>query len=192
MRIIEVFFSPTGGTEKVSDIIAKGLSESAVRVDITLNDNNCGIEISQDDLCIISVPSYGGRVPTVAAQRIMKLRGNGAKAVLVCVYGNRAYEDTLAELEDIVNNVGFNVVGAIAAIAEHSIARMYAAGRPDAADKDRLLDFSLKIKQKLESGDVSCPKLPGNRPYKKAEQVALSRKRIKNASCAVSVPRTAL
>ena len=49
---------------------------------------------------VIAVPSYGGRVPQVAVDRISEIKGNGAKAVLLCVYGNRAYEDTLTELED--------------------------------------------------------------------------------------------
>lgn len=40
-------------------------------------------------------------VPVPAAERISRIRGNGAKAVIVCVYGNRAYEDTLVELEGI-------------------------------------------------------------------------------------------
>lgn len=51
-------------------------------------------------MAVIAVPSYAGRVPAPAVQRLTAMQGNGARAVLVCVYGNRAYEDTLVELED--------------------------------------------------------------------------------------------
>lgn len=168
MKVVEIFFSPTGGTKKVTDIICQKLSEDVLYADITVNDSACATEISQDDLCVIGVPSFGGRVPAIAAQRISSMRGNGAKAVLVCVYGNRAYEDTLVELEDVVSGAGFKVVGAVAAVAEHSIARTYAAGRPDEEDRALLQSFAEKIKAKLQSGDMSLPVIPGNRPYKKS------------------------
>ena len=73
-------------------------------------------------MAVIAVPSYGGRVPGTAAGRLGAIRGNGARAVLVCVYGNRAYEDTLVELQDIAKQAGFRVTAAVAAVAEHSIA----------------------------------------------------------------------
>ncbi|CDC70431.1 MULTISPECIES: 4Fe-4S binding protein [environmental samples] len=88
--------------------------------------------------------------------------------MLVCVYGNRAYEDTLVELEDTAKQAGFQVIAAVAAIAEHSIAHRYAAGRPDAEDAKQLQAFAGKIQEKLSFGNCAEPKIPGNRPYKKA------------------------
>ena len=77
------------------------LAEQAISVDLTDSRTDFDkISLTQDDLAVIAVPSYGGRVPTPAAERLAALHGNGARAVLVCVYGNRAYEDTLVELED--------------------------------------------------------------------------------------------
>ena len=49
------------------------------------------------------------------------MKGNKAKAVLVAVYGNRAYEDTLLELKEQVDLCGFHVTAAVSAVAEHSI-----------------------------------------------------------------------
>ncbi len=115
-----------------------------------------------------ALPSYGGRVPGIAADRLRKIRGNGARCVLVCVYGNRAYEDTLVEMEDIARECGFVVTAAVSAVAEHSIAHQYAAGRPDEADLAQLEGFADKIKEKLDSGTCGGLHIPGNRPYKKA------------------------
>lgn len=65
-----------------------------------------------------------------------------------------AYEDTLAELEDIVRKAGFHIVAAVASVAEHSILRKFAAGRPDEEDRQQLLAFSAQIQQKLAAGTV--------------------------------------
>ena len=86
--------------------------------------------------------------------------------MLLCVYGNRAYEDTLAELHDLAVEAGFQVVAAAATIAEHSIVRQFAAGRPDAQDLDQLSAFGEAIRAKLDRGELTEPELPGNRPYK--------------------------
>lgn len=192
MKIKEIFFSPTGGTKKVCDIIASGLSEETECFDITVSGAGCPQSIASDDVCIIGVPSFGGRAPRVAAERIAAMHGNGAKAVLVCVYGNRAYEDTLAELEDVASAAGFYVFAAIAAVAEHSIARKYAAGRPDETDKNNLQAFSSKISQKLKSGAYGVPRIPGNRPYKNGGAGGIVPKAGKNCNkcgiCAENCP----
>ena len=94
------------------------------------------------------MPSFGGRAPAVAIERLKQISGNGAKCTLVCVYGNRAYEDTLVEMEDAANHCGFQVVAAIAAVAEHSILSQYASNRPDASDEKQLVNFADQIADK--------------------------------------------
>lgn len=168
MKIYEFYFSPTGGTKTATDMLVKGLTGEIQSVDLTdCKTNFSNISLEEDDLAVIAVPSYGGRVPEPAVQRISAIRGNGTKAVLVCVYGNRAYEDTLVELQDTVKQAGFRIIAAVAAIAEHSIARQFAAGRPDIQDQTQLHTFAEKIQSKLDAENISEPLIPGNRPYKK-------------------------
>ena len=168
MKFYKITFSPTGGTLKVADILTGALSGSAVAVDLTDSTRNFpGVSFAQEDVAVIAVPSYGGRVPGPASVRLGTMNGGGARAVLVCVYGNRAYEDTLVELADTAKEAGFRVMAAVSAIAEHSIARQFAAGRPDAEDTQRLAGFAKQIQEKLARGEDTEPSLPGNRPYKK-------------------------
>ncbi len=167
MKVYEIFFSPTGGTKRVADCVSKALSETPVMVDLTGKEPSA-LCLTGEDTAVLAVPSYGGRVPEPAARRLAALQGGGARAVLVCVYGNRAYEDTLAEMQDLAQKAGFRVTAGIAAVAEHSIARQYGTGRPDAADARQLGEFARKIAQKLDEGNGTVPALPGNRPYKKA------------------------
>lgn len=197
MKVYNICFSPTGGTKKVADIVVNGLYEKSEFIDLTRNDiifDN--IIIKSDDVAVISVPSYGGRVPEIAIKRIMNLKGNGAKTILVCVYGNRAYEDTLIELQDTAVNIGFNVVAGVCAIAEHSIARCYATGRPDKQDKNTLNEFVKKIKEKLCSDDLNNAQLKGNRPYKNFSGVSMTPKATNKCNkcglCAEKCPVSAI
>ena len=94
-----ITFSPTGGTNRVADILCGALHSEWTRIDLM---EEVSLETGASDICLIAVPSFGGRVPDLAAQRLKGNTGT-ARAILVCVYGNRAYEDTLAELSDLVS-----------------------------------------------------------------------------------------
>ena len=177
MKVFDIVFSPTGGTEKASGYIANAFEGETVAVDLT--DSGLGfrtVAMTKEDVAVIAVPSYGGRVPAVAAERLGMMRGNGAQAVLVCVYGNR----------------GFRVIAAVSAIAEHSIVRQFAAGRPDAQDAAQLTGFADQIQQKMSAGDASVPAIPGNRPYKKAGGTGMVPKATKECTacgaCATACP----
>ena len=152
-------FSPTGGTRKVGDILAKALGGAWEERDLTAPVEP--VTLSQEDLVILSIPTYGGRVPAGSLKGLAGVRGNGAKAVLVCVYGNRAWEDTLTEMQDAVEAQGLRCVAAVAAVAEQSLFRRYAAGRPDADDAAELALFAGKIRAKLDAADLSVPALEG-------------------------------
>ncbi len=158
--LYNIYFSPTGGTKKVADILVSNLGGEVCEVDIC-----CDIKkmtLQADDICLVSVPSFAGRVPQVAVERIKKIFGNGAKAILNCVYGNREWDDTLTELQDVLEACGFVCVAAVAAVAEHSIFRQFAAGRPDKEDTQELAEFARKIVAKLSSGFFGKLELAGS------------------------------
>ncbi len=164
MNVKEIVFSPTGGTKKVAQIITGQWSENVAKIDLSDSKTDFAkYEMEKGDMVLIAMPSFGGRAPAVAIERLKRISGNGAKCTLVCVYGNRAYEDTLVEMEDAAKECGFKVIAAIAAVAEHSIIPRYAANRPDASDEAQLADFAGRILQK--DGDTLS--VPGNRPYRK-------------------------
>ncbi len=197
MKLYSIVFSPTGGTEKAAALLAKALGGEAAAIDLTDSKQDfSAIQLTGEDVAIIAVPSYGGRVPAAAVDRLSAIQGQGARAVLVCVYGNRAYEDTLVELEDTAQKAGFRVIAAVAAVAEHSIARQFAAGRPDGQDAGQLAAFGEKIGAKLSAGDLSEPKIPGNRPYKKAGGAGMVPKATRDCNrcgvCAAKCPVQAI
>ena len=186
MSVFEIVFSPTGGTRKVSGLVAGALDKNTVTVDLTDSGLDfSAVSMTEDDVAVISVPAYAGRIPAVAVDRLNMVHGNGARAVLVCVYGNRAFEDALVELEDVAKRAGFRVVAAVSAIAEHSVARQFAAGRPDAQDAAQLAEFAQQIQQKLLAEDTSEPSIPGNRPYKQARGHRMAPEATEDCVCAI-------
>ena len=160
-----IHFSPTGGTRKVADILIEALQGEYQQIDLCHEIDAIGL--NEGDVCLVSVPSYGGRVPAVAIERLKRITGNGAKAVLNCVYGNRAWEDTLTELQDTLEGQGFVCVAALATVAEHSIFRQFAAGRPDDEDKAELTEMTGRIQDRLDADFRGKQELEGSHgPYK--------------------------
>lgn len=175
MSCYEIYFSPTGGTKKVADILAKGIGKNFEVIDmIKYPDRLQQLHLTGQDLCLIAVPSFGGRVPSAAAEALKKAKGSGAGAVLAAVFGNRAIDDTLAELQDILEEAGFTCIAGIEAVAEHSLMRQFGTGRPDPEDERELTDFAVKIRGRMDGADTGGGlKLPGNRPYREYNGVPL-------------------
>lgn len=137
--------------------------------DITGRSPEGEVSLSPDDLLLIGVPVYGGRVPVDALEGIASFKGDNTPAILVCVYGNRDYDDAMIELNDLVRANGFVPVAAAAVIAEHCIFPKVAAGRPDDADRQKIGAFCREVRTLLQSrDDFAGAELPidGHRPYK--------------------------
>lgn len=187
-----IYFSPTKGTETITKLFASEFG-TYKEIDLCRNDLKETEAFQEEDVCIIGVPSYGGRVPAIALERMKNFHGHSAKTILVVVYGNRAYDDTLAELQDFLTERNFCIIAAVAAVAEHSVIRQFAKNRPDEKDKDELLQYARKIKKALHK-NPACSELslPGNRPYKAYNGIPLKPKATKKCSkcgiCAASCP----
>jgi ferredoxin len=170
-----VYFSPTQTTKRILQAIALGVKPDSIEhLDLTPPEARIqGIVETGEQLTIIGVPVHGGRVPQEAIRRLQRLKARETPAVVVVLYGNRAYEDALLELRDLVVGLGFTPVGAGAFIGEHSYdneATPIATGRPDQDDLRRAREFGKKIQKKLGklSGLHEVPPLsvPGKLPYK--------------------------
>lgn len=166
MSIYSMYFSPTGGTKRVMDILEDGLSVER-HIDLSAEDADySAYSFTEEDVCLIGVPSFGGRVPDVVLKRMRKMQVNGAMAVIVTVFGNRAYDDTLLELKNEAISCGYTVGAAVAAVAEHSVMRQFAKGRPDAQDEADLRQFSKEIADLIAHRENAKEfSVPGNPTY---------------------------
>ncbi len=162
MKSLSLYFSPTGGGEKIARAIQNGMDANDCDYLYSLNLTKEPLtELSgkcDSDLPVIfTVPVYGGHMPKIAAERFDKVRGTGRQpAILVAVYGNRAFENALTDLDAFVRERGFVPVAAAAFPCEHSYSSEstpIAAGRPDDADLKSAEEFGRMIREKLQSGN---------------------------------------
>ena len=171
-----VYFSPTGTTKSIAKAIGKSMDNIEIEyIDITLPASRTKpLKSSENELLIVAVPVYSGRVPILVSKWLEKIQSENTLAVAVVVYGNREFDDALLELKDILTSQGCKPIGGAAFIGEHSFSSdelPASVGRPDDSDLKLAKSFGEKLLDKLQSIDSveSIPDvlLPGNYPYKK-------------------------
>ncbi len=161
-------FSPAGATEKVVRAIGEALAKE---LDLPLRerpftkpgDRAQEACFGPSDLAVIGSPTYAGRMPNkIAPDFRARFRGDGALAVPVVTYGNRAWENSLAELCALLGENGFQITGAGAFAARHAFTDNLAGGRPDWDDLAEARAFAGKVAEKIRRGDSTVPAVPGD------------------------------
>lgn len=173
-RMNLIYFSPTGTTRKVVMAAAKKIELKSISYDLTTNYRTKPpiLRFEPDDFVLIGIPVYSGRVPAAVLEYLNHLKGLNTPAVLVATYGNRAYDDALLELKNVVEEKGLKVIAAAAFPVQHSIIPAVAKGRPDKNDLKIIHDFSIQVNRLLRNiTDLSKISLhisgnPEYRPYK--------------------------
>ncbi len=143
------------------------------------------IAFGHNDMVAIAMPVYAGRIPAFAVDRLQQIKAANSKCVIVAVYGNRAYEDALVELQDTASQCGFDVIAAITAVAEHSIMRQFATGRPNDNDLSELSDFGRQVMDKANRGETNAIDIPGDRPYRQAGGVFVPKATRQCSGCGI-------
>lgn len=157
------YFSPCGTTEKVGRAVAEGTGEEYTAYDLC-DTAFCAPSLPAGALAIFAGPIYGGQVPELALNRMQQINGENCFAGAVVSYGNRAYDDGLLQLGDVLEGAGFTLVGGGAFVCQHSCAPTVAAGRPKRDDITQAQTFGAILYQRC---DHPLPfTLPGKRPYK--------------------------
>ena len=180
--VYTVVFSPTGTSRKIAAAVAQGVARhggscnatanaaagSAAKAFTTIDLTHAAGKppvLPADAAAVFAVPVYGGRVAPAALERLQEIRGEGTPAVVLAVYGNRAFGTAVAQLAAFVAERGFVPVAAGAFVGEHSYSTPgtpIAEGRPDAQDLAEAAAFGARIGQKLahgETGPIDAAKL---------------------------------
>ena len=172
-RVCACYFSPCGNVERTVRAVAQGaagvLGLPAETVDFTLPEARTeDIVFDAGDLVILGTPVYAGRVPNKLMPYIRDhVHGNGALCAAVVCFGNRAFDDALAELYLLAKDDGFSVIAAAAVATEHSFAPALGEGRPDEADLAALGEFGGKIAEKAQKNGPALETVPGTMPPEK-------------------------
>ena len=156
-----VFFSPTGNTQKIVKAMAHALGGDIQAYDITENISDAEVLFGRDDLVIFGAPVYYGRLPHVFVERMKKFKGNNTPCIISVSFGNRAFDDALAELASLAQKQGFVIKGAAAVVGRHTYGNIQ-VNRPDEDDLTQVRDFALKVQKTLQSLEISD--ISGNVP----------------------------
>lgn len=169
-----IYFSATDTTKKIVREIGQ---ELAARLQLPVREDDFTLPAAREkeivcqaeELAVVGVPVYAGRVPNKLMPYVRdSIHGNQTPAIPVVLFGNRAYDDALIELRDLLEASGFRSIAGAAFVGEHSFSRTLAAGRPDADDLALARDFAQRAADKL-NGLSTLPDAPvpvrGNTPY---------------------------
>ena len=169
-QITALSYSATGVTDKVVRTLAEAL---AVELSLPLTcrsftkpgEREENLSFGEGELVIVGSPTYAGRMPNkIAPDFQARLQGNGALAVAAVTFGNRAYENSLAELCALLEAKGFHTMAAGTFPGRHAFTDALGEGRPDWDDKRAIQQFAKRIAGKLQNLEAVPPpvEVPGD------------------------------
>ena len=146
-RVWAVYFSPVGGTAAAvcaaAEAAAAELSLPVKKIDFTLPAAREEVAAFEPtDLVFFAVPTYAGKTPNKLLPWLQNgFVGNGALAAAVVTFGNRSYDNSLAELCAVLEADGFHTIASAAFAVRHVFSDTLGAGRPDAEDTAQMQSF---------------------------------------------------
>ncbi len=173
-----VFFSPTGTTKEITTFIAgklaAGLNVPLLQSSYTLPKER-ELFISEahfmpGELVVWGTPTYAGRIPNKTLDFVTSIltgdsagQSKGNLMIPVAVYGNRSFDNCLAELAGLMQKGGSIPFAGIAAPSRHTFSSVLGAGRPDSSDYAKLEAYCDRILSKLKKTGwpASIPEFPG-------------------------------
>ena len=165
-----VSFSPTGATrgvaKRLGSAIARGLGCELDICDFTLPALREARAFAADELVVLGMPTYAGRVPNKALPLLRELfSGAGGPCVPVVTYGGRAFDDALSELAGELRGMGLVPVAAAAVPCAHAFSDDIGAGRPSDEDLVGIMGLGYAVADALSRGlPLGELEVPGSWP----------------------------
>ncbi len=160
--VYAVYFSATGKTRKVASTLANAIA-LALNVPLETVDYTAPAareetySFCETDLVVFASPTYAGKLPNKLLPFVQTgFAGNGALAVGIVTFGNRSFDNSLAEFTVSLENAGFHTVAAGAFACQHAFSDTLALGRPDADDMRKLGELGAAIVGKLSRMSEVC------------------------------------
>ena len=169
-RVWSVYWSATGNTKTVVTAAAEGLAKKLdcplSAIDFTLPAaREKGMEFGPQDLVVIGTPTYAGKLPNKILPYVQEqIKGNGALAAAIVTFGNRNFDNSMAELCAVLEQNGFHTVSAGAFACRHAFTDRLAFGRPNGEDLKQAEKLAEETAEKLLSAkEIPAPvSVPGD------------------------------
>lgn len=162
------YFSPTGGTLHVAQHLGERLGQlmgaPTEYHSYTLPQEREELPTFEaDDIVLWATPVYAGRIPNKTLDYVHQALHTQThnKSLALVTFGNRAYDNALAELVGLMQDGGLQTVGAVAMVTRHAFSDTLGAGRPNPADLTALDRFAVQVAKKIRSGKPTVIHIPG-------------------------------
>ncbi len=156
-RIVTYYFSPTGGTLQVARHLAETLGR-LLHAEVEYHSYTLPREREEqqqfdaDDIILWATPVYAGRIPNKTLDYVRNaIHANGNPSVALVTFGNRAYDNAMAELVGLMEDGGMKPVGAAAMVTRHSFSDTLGAGRPNEDDLAALDCFAEHVAERIQT-----------------------------------------
>jgi len=162
-RIKTYYFSPTGGTRQMAGHLAERLG-ALLHAEVEYHSYTLPRErevlpvFDADDIVLWATPVYAGRIPNKTLDYVrtaltyssnQAIPQSSIKSIALVTFGNRAYDNALAELVGLMEDGGMKPMGAAAMVTRHSFSDTLGAGRPNEEDLAALDRFAEQVATKL-------------------------------------------
>ena len=165
-----LWFSPTGNAERAAVTIARSVAEKLGVALETFSLNRPEARkreyaFAASDFLVIACPVYAGKLPNKILPDLKAiLKGSDTPAAAVVSFGNRAFDNALAELVSVLTDGGFRTLSAAAFVGEHAFTDKLGGGRPGVSDIWEMRTFAEKTADALRTLET-CPgpvRVPGD------------------------------
>lgn len=166
-RIRLCFFSPTGNTVTVAryigSVLANKLKVAVQEDDFTLlKDRQYLRQYEDNELVVFAMPTYAGRLPNKIAPDLReKFLATDTPAIALVTFGNRSFDNSLAELSTILSENSFTLLAAAAFACKHAFAEI-GTEHPTTNDYELMDALAQAVIEKLKKDNEKKPEIPGN------------------------------
>lgn len=169
-RVCALYWSATGNTRALALGMGRKLSElfscEFEEIDFTPAEaREKKRSFRESDLVVVGAPTYAGKLPNKILPDFQeKLEGNRAAAAAIVSYGNRSFDNSLAELKETLERAGFRTAGGAAFSCRHAFTDMLAPGKPSETDLKEAERFAEELAERIgECGaEKFCWEAPGD------------------------------
>jgi menaquinone-dependent protoporphyrinogen IX oxidase/ferredoxin len=160
MSVLLAYFSATGNTKKIANVINKKLQDLDVlvtKMDITSFSNRKeGISLDQYDAVVFGFPIYSMRAPRVCRQWLDTLDGKGKKCSVFFTYGGFGKDPAHYFVKKQLEKQNFNLVSTVEFLGAHTFNRSgwkAVIDRPNKSDFDVAEEYVAKTIKRFEGED---------------------------------------
>ncbi|MCT4596049.1 MAG: EFR1 family ferrodoxin [Anaeromicrobium sp.] len=162
LSILIAFFSATGNTKKISNVIQKKLHDSNILVtmlDITsYASRKEEILLNQYDAVVFGFPIYSMRAPRVCREWLETLDGKGMKCSVFFTYGGFGKDPAHYFIKKLLEKQNFKLVSTAEFLGAHTFNRSgwkAVIDRPNQSDFEVAQDYVMKTVRRFLGDDLN-------------------------------------